>query len=290
MAQVTVGLLHPGEMGASVGAAARRGGAEVVWASEGRSAATHVRAVGDSLRNVATLQNLVKVSDVIVSVCPPGAAADVARAVAGYRFSRIYVDANAVSPVTARQVGATVEKGGATFVDGGIIGPPARSAGSTRLYLSGPAAQQVAPLFKDGPLEVIVLEGGAGAASALKVAFASYTKGTAALLMAIRAFARAEGVDAALVQEWAHTLPDLPGQCEGAVRGSARKAWRFVGEMEESATAFQAAGLPDNFHRAAAELYRRLERYKDTDQSPSLAEATAVILQLGQCDKEPRLR
>lgn len=203
-------------------------------------------------------------------------------------ISRVYVDANAVSPETARKVGAIVEQGGATFVDGGIIGPPARSAGSTRLYLSGPAAQQVALLFKDGPLEVIELEGGAGAASALKVAFASYTKGTAALLMAIRAFARAEGVDAALVQEWAHSLPGLPGQSEGAVRGSARKAWRFVGEMEEIATAFKAAGLPDNFHRAAAELYRRLERYKDTDQPPSLEEVTAVILQLGQCDKERR--
>src|SRR5712691_3350591 len=288
MAQVTVGVLHPGEMGASVGAAARRGGAEVVWASAGRSAATHARAVADGLRDVGTLQNLVTASEVIVSVCPPGVAADVARAVAGYRFSRVYVDANAVSPETARKVEAIIERGGATFVDGGISGPPARAAGSTRLYLSGPTAQQVAPLFKDGLLEVIVLERGAGAASALKVAFAAYTKGTAALLIAIRAFARAEGVDAALVQEWAHTLPGLPGQCEGAVRASARKAWRFVGEMEETATAFKAAGLPDSFHRAAAELYRRLERYKDTDTPPSLEEATAVILQLSQGEKELR--
>src|SRR5215475_6002988 len=124
MAKVTVGVLHPGEMGASVGAAARRGGAEVIWASEGRSASTHARAVADGLRDVGTLQNLVKASDVIVSVCPPGAAADVARAVASYKFPRIYVDANAVSPETARQVGALVEKGGPTFVDGGIIGPP----------------------------------------------------------------------------------------------------------------------------------------------------------------------
>jgi 3-hydroxyisobutyrate dehydrogenase-like beta-hydroxyacid dehydrogenase len=175
-------------------------------------------------------------------------------------------------------VEAIVEKGGATFVDGGIIGPPARSAGSTRLYLSGPAAPQVVALFQAGPLEAIVLEGDAGAASALKVAFAAYTKGTMALLMAIRAFARAEGVDSALVKEWEHTLPGLPGQSEGAVRGSVRKAWRFVGEMEEIAAAFKAAGLPDGFHCAAADLYRRLERYKDTDTLPSLEEATAVIL------------
>ena len=144
------------------------------------------------------------------------------------------------------------------------------------MYLSGPAAPQVALLFKDGPLEVIVLEGGAGAASALKVAFASYTKGTAALLMAIRAFARAEGVDAALVQEWAHSLPGLPGQSEGAVRGSARKAWRFVGEMEEIATAFKAAGLPDGFHQGAAEIYRRMEIYKE-GPTPSLAEVLRAL-------------
>jgi 3-hydroxyisobutyrate dehydrogenase-like beta-hydroxyacid dehydrogenase len=290
MAQVTVGVLHPGEMGASVAAAARRGGAEVVWASQGRSTATHARAVADDLQDVGTLQNLVKTSDVIVSVCPPGVAADVARAVANCKFSRVYVDANAVSPETARKIAAIIEQGGATFVDGGIIGPPARSAGSTRMYLSGPTARQVAPLFQDGPLEVIVLEGGAGAASALKVAFAAYTKGTAALLLAIRAFARTEGVETALVKEWELTLPGLPGQSEGAVRGSARKAWRFVGEMQEIADAFKAAGLPDGFHRAAAELYRRLERYKDADQPPSLEEATAVILQLSQYDKEGRPR
>jgi 3-hydroxyisobutyrate dehydrogenase-like beta-hydroxyacid dehydrogenase len=281
-----MGLLHPGEMGASVGAAARYGGADVVWASQGRSEATKARAAADGLRDVGTLQNLVAASDIILSVCPPGAAADVAHAVASYGFSRVYVDANAVSPEMARQVAAIVEQSGATFVDGGIIGPPARSAGSTRLYLSGPAAQQVATLFQAGPLAVIVLEGGAGTASALKVAFAAYTKGTMALLMAIRAFARAEGVDAALVKEWERTLPGLPGQSAGAVRGSARKAWRFVGEMEEIATAFKAAGLPDGFHRAAAELYRRLEQYKDTDTPPSLEEATAVILQLSPCEKE----
>ena len=277
MATGTMGVLHPGEMGASVGAAARRGGAEVVWASEGRSAFTKARAAADGLRDVGTLPDLVEASDIILSVCPPGAAADVAHAVAGYRFCGVYVDANAVSPERARKVGAIVEQSGATFVDGGIIGPPARLAGSTRLYLSGPTAQQVATLFQAGPLDVIVLEGGAGTASALKVAFASYTKGTMALLMAIRTFARAEGVDAALVKEWERSLPALPGQSEGAVRGSARKAWRFVGEMEEIAAAFQAVGLPDGFHRAAADLYRRLERYKDTDTPPSLEEATAVI-------------
>jgi 3-hydroxyisobutyrate dehydrogenase-like beta-hydroxyacid dehydrogenase len=279
MLQAVVGVLHPGEMGMSVGAAARCSGTEVVWASEGRSAATQVRATAAGLRDVDTLQNLVATCGIILSICPPAAAAAVAQAVASYRFSGIYVDANAVAPETARQVGAIIESGGATFVDGGIVGPPARSAGSTRLYLAGPSAQQVAALFAAGPLEAIILDGKAGTASALKVAFASYTKGRMALLLAIRAFAHAEGVQAALLQEWGRTLPALPSQSEEAVRGSAAKAWRFVGEMDEIAQAFLTVGLPDGFHRAAADLYRRLERYKDADQPPSLEEATAVILE-----------
>ena len=152
MSQVTVGVLHPGEMGASVGAAARSGDADVVWASEGRSESTQARAAAAGLRDVGTLQHLARASDIILSVCPPGAAADVAHAVASYRFSKVYVDANAVSPETARKVGAVVEKGGATFVDGGIIGRrhgqrgargcisrgrrPSRSQRSSRLGLS----------------------------------------------------------------------------------------------------------------------------------------------------------
>ena len=92
------------------------------------------------------------------------------------------------------------------------------------------------------------------------------------------------------MQEWQHTLPGLPGQSEGAVRGSAHKAWRFVGEMEEIATAFKAVGLPDNFHLAAADLYHRLAGYKDVDTPPSLEEATTVILQLSQHEEGPRPR
>src|SRR5207302_1310428 len=77
-------------------------------------------------------------------------------------------------------------------------------------------------------------------------------------LMAVRALAVHEGVDDALLAEWAHSQPDLPRRSEDAVRASTRKAWRFVGEMEEIAVTFAEAGLPVGFHEAAAEVYRRL--------------------------------
>jgi 3-hydroxyisobutyrate dehydrogenase-like beta-hydroxyacid dehydrogenase len=276
MAQTTIGVLHPGEMGSVVAACARQAGARVVWTSAGRRSATRERATAAGLEDVGTLRDLVAASDVILSVCPPESALDVARDVAAAGFARIYVDGNAVSPATAREIARTIEAAGATFVDGGIIGPPPRKAGTTRLYVSGAGAPQVKALFGDSPLEVIVLDAPAGAASAVKMAYASWTKGTSALILSVRALAAIEGVEDALLAEWRTSQPQLIKRAEDAASGSAPKAWRFVGEMNEIAATFAAAGLPDGFHRAAAEIWTRLSSYKDA-QKPSVADVVEVL-------------
>jgi len=273
----TVGLLHPGDMGSVVGACAVAAGARVVWASDGRSADTRARAVAAGLEDVGRVDAVVAGSDVILSVCPPHAALDLAREVAARRFSGLFVDANAVAPATARAIGATVEAGGATFVDGGLIGPPPRAAGSTRLYLSGREAKRAVALFESSALEAIAVNDSPGAASALKMAYAAYTKGSSALLMAIRALAAREGVDDALLGEWRRSQPELPKRSEAAARDNARKAWRFVGEMEEIAATFEAAGLPGGFHEAAAAIYERLAGYKDAATPPAMADLVAPL-------------
>lgn len=274
---VTVGLLHPGEMGGVVGEALRAGGARVLWASEGRSPSTAKRAAAAGLEDGGTLAGVVRASEVILSVCPPHAALDLARAVAAQRFGGLYVDANAVSPATAREIGGIVEKAGATYVDGGIVGPPPRQSGTTRLYLSGASAGRVAALCEGGALEAIVLGREPGTASAMKVAYASWTKGSQALLMTVRALAAAEGVEAALLAEWNRSQPGLAARSEAAAQGTARKAWRWIAEMEQIAATFAAAGLPDGFHLAAAEIYRRLEGYKDAKTSPSIDEVARTL-------------
>ncbi len=273
----TIGILHPGDMGSVVGACAVAAGARVLWASEGRSAGSRERAAAAGLEDARTVAAVVAASDVIVSVCPPHAAIDVARDVAGRRFAGLFVDANAVAPGTAREIGAIVEAGGATFVDGGLIGPPPRNAGSTRLYLSGREAKRAAALFESSALEAIAIGDGPGAASALKMTYAAYTKGSSALLMAIRALAASEGVDEALLAEWRRSQPELPKRSEAAARDNARKAWRFVGEMEEIAATFAAAGLPGGFHEAAAVIYARLADYKDAAAPPSMADLVAPL-------------
>ena len=201
-----------------------------------------------------------------------------ARAVAALGFRGLYVDANAVAPDTAREIGRVMEAAGARFVDGGIIGPATRTRGTTRIYLAGPAAPEIALLFGAGPIDAIVLDAPNGAASALKIAFAGWNKGSQALLAAIRAFALAEGVDAALLAEWKISMPDTIARSERAFRDNARKAWRFVGEMEEIARSLAGAGLPPGFHEAAREIYERLADYKDATKPPPLEEAAAKLL------------
>jgi 3-hydroxyisobutyrate dehydrogenase-like beta-hydroxyacid dehydrogenase len=254
---VRIGLLHPGEMGVTVGQSLLESGHEVMWAASGRSEDSQQRAVPFSA--CATLSTMCATVEAIMSVCPPHAAADQAQQVVAAGFSGLYVDANAVAPTTSLQIAALF---GSDYVDGGIIGPPALQPGTTRLYLSGPHAQAVAAWFSAGALQALAMDGAVSAASSLKMAYAAYTKGNSALLLAVNALAEQAGVHKALQQEWDISQPGLNQRSERAASGTSRKAWRFVGEMEEIAATFAGADLPAGFHEAAAIVYKRMATLK----------------------------
>ena len=272
MSEAIVGLLHPGEMGAAIGRSLTARGHTVLWASQGRSPATAERAAAAGLTDVGTVAELAGRAQIIFSICPPHAALEVARSVAG--FSGLFVDANAIAPETTRSVAAVLGAGetgaagtGATrFADGGIIGPPPQpgadpAAGNgTRLYLAGEPATEVAALFAGTPVGAQVVDGGIGAASAVKVAYAAWTKGSAALLLAARSLAHQERVEGTLLEEWALSQPELVRRLQHATRSAVAKGWRWEAEMAEIAAAMAAAGLPDGFHLAAAEIFRRSPR------------------------------
>ncbi|MBI4527865.1 MAG: NAD(P)-dependent oxidoreductase [Deltaproteobacteria bacterium] len=274
----TVALLHPGNMGVTIGAAAATSGARMVWVSEGRREESRKRAKQAGLIDVGSLANAVRASEIILAVCPPHGALELARSVVKHNFRGIYVDANAVSRPTAEQIGETVTKAGASFVDGGIIGSPVKRAGTTRLYLSGPRAAEVAELFSASMLDARAVGEKPGTASALKIAYAAWTKCTDALVLAIRALARREGVEKALLEEWALSQPDLERRSIQAAAVAAPKGWRYVGEMREIAATFEAAGLPTGFHDAATEIYERLAPFKDCTEPPPTIKA--VVEQL----------
>ena len=265
------GFLHPGAMGASI--AANCGGSRF-WCSDGRSAATRARAEAAGLVATTSLVELAERCDTIVSICPPAAAVTVAEQIAATGFDGLYLDANAVAPATSARIGASFTR----YVDGGIIGPPVTTSGTTRLYLSGDESQAVSERWAGSLLDVRAIDGGVGAASAVKMLFAGWGKHNAALMFAINAAAEAYGVTDAIRAEWNISRPEFISQSEAAGHGTAPKAWRFEGEMHEIAATFEAAGLPPEFHLGAAEVFRRLARFKDGASSTDLDEIVGALL------------
>jgi len=265
-----VGILHPGEMGISIAASAKNSGCEVFWASQGRSGATRERVAKIGLNEAATVADLCSKCAIIISVCPPHAAEDVANEVLHAGFQGLFVDANAIAPQRTIKIGDAMSKAGVAFVDGGIVGFPAWKPHTTCLYLSGPRLEEVAVCFSAGPLDTKILGNEIGKASALKMCYAANTKGTVALLAAIVATSETLGVREALFERWKHDDAALPGQVEKRIQANAPKAWRFVGEMEEISRTFREAGAPGEFHAGAADIYSRLAKFKDTRTPPTL--------------------
>jgi 3-hydroxyisobutyrate dehydrogenase-like beta-hydroxyacid dehydrogenase len=266
----TIGLVHPGSMGARVGAVLRGAGHDVAWVRAGRSVETTRRAQEASLRPVGATRTLARECRVVISVCPPGNAVEVARELSLAGFKGLYVDANAVSPATAQWIASIVQETGGRFVDGSIVGPPPINADTTRIAFSGPHARDALKLFDGSILTPIDLGDRVGSASAFKMAYAGWTKATSALLLAIRSYARTWDLEEPLLAEWEQSLPHLYERSTQTAMTIHRKAWRYVDEMHFIADAFAEVGLPSGFHAAAAETYAALSQLRSdpADQEP----------------------
>ena len=263
MTGTDIGILHPGAMGAQVGAQAAGAGARVWWLPQGRGPQSADRAREAGLRPAESVAELAGTCRIILSVCPPAAALEVARLVAATPFSGVYVDANAISPAHAQAV-AELFGTRAQVVDGGIVGgPPVRPG--TRLYLSGPreAADEVGSVFEPTLLQPRVLDGPVGQASALKLAFASFNKISYLLAAQSFALADAHGVLPELVSLAAHAAPGTLLAKPDQVTSAGPRAWRWAPEITEIAEALSAHGLPADVADAAARLFARWADLKD---------------------------
>ena len=272
-----IGILHPGEMGISIAVSAINSGHQVYWLSQNRSDKTRQRAEEQNLIETKLVSELCQVCDFIICVCPPDAAEDVARLVVNGGFRGIYLDANAISPQRAVRLSQVMEVNNIHFIDGGIIGGPARKPGETWLYLAGKNAKLITDCFTNGPLETKIIGNEVGKASALKMCYAAYSKGTTALLASILATAESLGVREELCQQWDMDDSDFSEQVTRRVIRATTKAWRFEGEMREVAATFQLAGLPNGFHEAAAEVYHRMANLKNSTMSHTMDEILDTI-------------
>ena len=262
----TAGLLHPGEMGAAIGAEIRRNGHDVVWCTAGRSAESRQRAHDADLRAVDDLGAMLDECDVVLSICPPAAAEDVAREVAEAGYRGIFVDANAICPETVLRVAEIVAVAGGSVVDAAIIGPPPQPRRTqARLHMSGaPAHLDVVSELVAGTAVQPVRHGEQlGGASALKMAFASFQKTSRVLAAVAHALAAEHDVADALLAEAELMSSRILAERDFAASVAAR-AWRWGPEMLEIADTLRAAGLPPELAEGAASVLSRWERDRGT--------------------------
>jgi 3-hydroxyisobutyrate dehydrogenase-like beta-hydroxyacid dehydrogenase len=270
-------------MGSAVGNALARGGASVVATVAGRSARTVTLAGRAPFELLPDLESVVRRADVVLSIVPPevapAVARDVLRAVEATSTRPLLVDLNAVAPATVLDVAAAATAAGSELVDGSISGPPPWKAGTTRVYLSGRHAPEVAALPFDG-VELIVVGPEVGAASAVKMSTASVYKGTSALLLQALVTAHANGVLEHVLADLRTAAPELVASVERRLAMAAAKAERYVGEMREIAAAQAAAGLTPALFEALAEVYARVAATPAAGASPEDAVAERPLAEL----------
>lgn len=253
-----VALLHPGAMGARIGAELVRAGHDVGWLSAGRSQATQRRADEAGLVATPDVAALVDGVETVVCVCPPQGALELARSVAAAGFSGTYVDANPVAASTLAEIASSVEAGGAVLVDGGIVGPPPRAGQRTHFYLAGDqaAAERVAALFAGTDVTPMVVGSRLGAASAAKQAYALFNKGRMVLAAAAADLAQAHGVLGVLAAESERSGAEILGELPAVRAGLAEVGWRWGPEFDEIAATFTALGADPALAQACAQLLR----------------------------------
>jgi 3-hydroxyisobutyrate dehydrogenase-like beta-hydroxyacid dehydrogenase len=265
-------------MGAAVAACARKNTPEVLWCEAGRSPASAARAAHFGLAPVATLSELLDRSSIVISLCPPAAAEDLAREVAGHAFTGVYVEANAISPERAERI-ARLLGPTATVVDGAVVGSPPVRGKTPTLYLSGPTAATttVEAVFAGTAVRTKVLGKEVGQASALKVSYTAFQKVSRVLAALATGVARQYDVDQELLEVAARRSTSYLAE-PGYIPKVAARAWRWGPELEEAADTLAAAGLPPEMLRAAASTLARWHEAKD-DSELTVADALEQLAQ-----------
>ena len=256
----TVAVIAPGMMGSAVANRLTDNGVTVLTLLAGRGKDTVARARKAGMRDATEAE--VAACDIILSIVPPGEALGLAErlspALRAAAKKPVFVDCNALDPATVLRIGRVVEETGATFVDGGIIGPPPEpDSKNTRLYLSGPASAKAAVLTGYG-LNMPIQPGPIGAASAMKMSYAGITKGFTALGCAMMLAATRAGTADALKAEMSVSQPALYGWLTRQMPRMYSKAYRWVAEMEEIAAFVGEDPAGKQFYLAAARLYERI--------------------------------
>ena len=259
----TVAILSPGEMGSGVGGALRRQGHTVVTCLSCRSEETRRRAERQGFRLFDDLDSMLGEAEIVLSILPPEAARasaeHVAAAMKPIGKTILFAELNAVAPDTARAIETVFRGTDVQFIDGGIIGlPPGEGRKPTRIYVSGKAAPAM-DAFAGKEITIHQCGADIGRASAVKMCYASISKGTNTLHTAAMMAADVLGVAEMLRAEIRDSVPAVFERMRTNIPRLPADAGRWIYEMEEIAKTYASAGLPPGFHKAAAEIFCLLD-------------------------------
>ncbi len=267
----TVAILSPGDMGSGVGYMLGQHEIDVTTYLRGRSNRTRRLASNAHFRDMPTMGLLVEQADLILSITVPDQAVTVATTVANAMRTTgkntVYADCNAVSPQTTRQIEAIITDAGGRYVDGGIIGGSPTRGAPPRFYVSGEHAHVVSEIDGKGII-VKPLGDQIGRGSGIKMCYAALTKGTSTLHVALLAAAESLNLTDDLVAEFQYSQPNALGQMSNGISRLPPNAHRWIGEMNEIASTFEALGVTPAFHQGAAEIYRLLSMTPYANETP----------------------
>jgi L-threonate 2-dehydrogenase len=278
---LVVAVIAPGMMGAAVGKRLVDNGLKVLTSLKDRSQETMARAKAAGMA-VASDEEIAS-ADFVLSILPPGDAVSLAErfapALKASNAKPIYVDCNAINPVTVERVAGVIAPTDCPFVDAGIIGsPPKTGDAGPRVYASGPAAPRFATL-RDYGLDVRVLNGAMSAASALKMSYAGITKGTQAIGAAMMLAATRAGTAEDLFKELQSSQKEMLAWFKRGLAQMPPKAYRWIAEMHEIAGFVGEDPAAHELYEGAAHFYERVA--EDFDSSKTDMSALTAFLGKG---------
>ncbi len=276
----TVAIMSPGDMGHSVGNVLGDNGFDVITCLEGRSSRTKELAEKGNFRVVDSMDQMVQEADLILSILVPSRAKDLAEEVSAAmkrsRGTSYFVDCNAISPKSAKELEVIINSAGGNFIDGGIIGTAPAKGDTPRFYVSGPDAQVVTELNGKG---IIVKSVGneIGQASGIKMCYAALTKGTNTLQVALLTAAEKMGLTEALREEFEFSQKAHLNSMEKGISRLPANAHRWIGEMEEISSTFEDLGVTPHFHKGAAEIYKLLNSTPFGNETPETIDQNRTV-------------
>lgn len=258
----TIGILSPGDMGHSVGKEFKENGFSIVTCLKGRSTLTKNYAKVAGFLCLKTYRDVLEESDIVFSILPPkksfSLANQLGKEMTKIKSKPIFVDCNAISPKNTNKINKIIVESGCHFIDSGIIGPPPRNKNTTKFYVSGLQLNKLKEL-ETNRIKICPVGKEIGRASAMKMCYASLTKGTRALHAAVLTVAEKHGLTKELKKEFLFSQKDIYKMMQKTQPRLPSVSGRWIGEMEEIADTFKEQGISPFFHLAAASIYKMMK-------------------------------